>query len=266
MAHARSKGCALITGASSGIGRELARVFATNGHPVVLVARSEAKLVALADELKRAHGIEATVVTADLGQGGAAQALFADVEGRGIAVDVLVNNAGTMPVGAFAETETAALLDMVALNITSLTALTSLFLKPMITRGHGKVLNLASIASFQPLPSLAAYAASKAFVLSLSEALAEELRGTGVTVSALCPGLTKTGMVEGAQRDNAVLRNLPAAMMADPAAVAQEGYKACMEGQTVRVPGMALSMATGLIQAQRSVVRTVTGLFGRQAM
>lgn len=171
-----------------------------------------------------------------------------------------------MPIGAFADTDTDALLNMAHLNVVALTALSSLFLKPMVSRGKGRILNVASLASFQPLPSLAAYAASKAYVLSLTEALAEELRGTGVTATALCPGFTDTALVEDARRNNAALRSIPSMMMADANAVAAEGYRACMDGQVVRVPGTALSLATGLIQAQRSITRTITGLFGRQAL
>jgi uncharacterized protein len=133
-------------------------------------------------------------------------------------------------------------------------------------RGKGRILNVASLAGFQPLPSMAVYAASKAYVLSLTEALAEELRGKGVTVTALCPGFTDTNMVESAKRENAAFRTLPSALIADPKSVAREGYRACMNGDVIRVPGLALQMATGLLQAQRSITRTLTGLLGRRAL
>lgn len=266
MSNASASGRALVTGASSGIGLELARVFAANGHPLILVARTEPTLQSLAAEIRQTHKVEVEVVPADLSDPAAPQRLFDAVRERGLDVDILVNNAGVMEVGAFHAMDAGAVANIAQVNVMALTALTSLFLKPMVSRGQGRILNVASLASFQPLPSMAVYAASKAYVLSLTEALAEEMRGQGVTVTALCPGFTETKLVEAAKQENAVMRAMPAALMADPRDVAQEGYRACMEGQVVRVPGTALSLATGLIQAQRNVVRTVTGLFGRRAM
>jgi uncharacterized protein len=264
--NANDRGRALITGASGGIGLELAREFAAHGHAVILVARNEGRLHAVAAELTRAHAVEATVIAADLGERNGPAALFADVQRRNLDVDILVNNAGVMDTGAFQDADTEMLLGMVRLNVEALTALTSLFLKPMTGRGKGRILNLASLAGFQPLPSMAVYAASKAYVLSLTEALAEELRGKGVTVSALCPGFTDTNMIESAKRENAAFRALPSALIADPKSVAREGYRACMSGEVIRVPGVALQMATGFIQAQRSITRTLTGLLGRRAL
>ena len=171
-----------------------------------------------------------------------------------------------METGAFKDADTETLLGIVRLNVEALTALTSLFLKPMVARGKGRVLNIASLAGFQPLPSMAVYAASKAYVLSLTEALAEELRGKGVSVSALCPSFTDTKMIDNAKRENAAFRALPSALITDPKSVAREGYRACMSGEMIRVPGLALQMATGLIQAQRSITRTLTGLLGRRAL
>ena len=257
---------ALITGASAGIGLELAHEFARNRHPVVLVARNEAKLNEVAAELTHACGVEASVIAGDLGQRSGPTSLLAEVERRKLDIDILVNNAGVMETGAFKDADTETLLGIARLNIEALTALTSLFLKPMIARGKGRILNVASLAAFQPLPSMAVYAASKAYVLSLTEALAEELRGTGVTVSALCPGFTDTNMVESAKRENAAFRALPSELIADPKSVAREGYRACMSGEVIRVPGLALQMATGFIQAQRSITRTLTGLLGRRAL
>jgi short-subunit dehydrogenase len=142
--------------------------------------------------------------------------LFAAVGQRTLRVDILVNNAGVMDTRAFKDAETDTLLGMVRLNVEAVTALTSLFLKPMVARGTGRILNVASLAAFQPLPSMAVYAASKAYVLSLTEALAEELRGKGITVSALCPGFTDTNLVDNAKRENAAFRALPSSLMADP--------------------------------------------------
>jgi short-subunit dehydrogenase len=233
---------------------------------LILVARNEVKLNELAAELNHAHRVEATVIASDLGQRSGPAALYDAVGQRNLDVDILVNNAGVMDTGAFKDADTETLLGLVRVNVEALTALTSLFLKPMVARGKGRILNVASLAAFQPLPSMAVYAASKAYVLSLTEALAEELRGKGVTVSALCPGFTDTHMVESAKRENAAFRALPSALIADPKSVAREGYRACMSGEVIRVPGLALQMATGLIQAQRSITRTFTGLLGRRAL
>jgi short-subunit dehydrogenase len=264
--RSKDQGRVLITGASAGIGLELAREFAAHGHPVVLVARNEARLNAVAVELAGAHRVEATVVSGDLGERSGPAALFDEVARRNLDIDILVNNAGLMDTGAFKDAATETLLGIVRLNVEALTALTSLFLKPMVARGKGRILNIASLAGFQPLPSMAVYAASKAYVLSLTEALAEELRGKGVTVSALCPGFTDTNMIDNAKRENPAFRALPSALIADPKSVADEGYRACMSGDVIRVPGLALQMATGLIQAQRSITRTLTGLLGRRAL
>jgi uncharacterized protein len=259
-------GRTLITGASTGIGLELARKFARHGHPLILVARNEPRLNEIATQLNQAHHVEVTVIPCDLGKAHGPLEVFAAVGQRNLQVDILVNNAGAMDTRALKDAETDSLLGMVRLNVEALTALTSLFLKPMVARGRGRILNVASLAAFQPLPSMAVYAASKAYVLSLTEALAEELRGKGVTVSALCPGFTDTNMVENAKRENAAFRALPSALMADPKSVAQDGYRACMSGEVIRVPGIALQMATGLTQAQRSLTRVVTGFFGRRAL
>ncbi len=263
---AKGTGRALITGASTGIGFELAHEFAAHGHPVILVARNEARLNEVAAELTRKHAVDAAVIPADLGQREGPQALFDEVTRRNLDVDILVNNAGVMETGAFKDAPTEALLGIVRLNIEALTALTSLFIKPMAARGSGRILNVASLAGFQPLPSMAVYAASKAYVLSLTEALSEELRGKGITVTALCPGFTETNMVEAAKRENPAFQALPSALIADAKSVAQDGYRACMSGDVIRVPGLALQMATGLIQAQRSITRTLTGLLGRRAL
>jgi short-subunit dehydrogenase len=264
--RSKNGGRALITGASDGIGLELAREFAAHGHPVILVARNEARLNEVAAELVHTYAVEANVIASDLGERSAPHALFGEVARRNLEVVILVNNAGLMETGAFKDADTETLLGIVRLNVEALTALTSLFLKPMAARGRGRILNVASLAGFQPLPSMAVYAASKAYVLSLTEALAEELRGKGVTVTALCPGFTDTNMIENAKRENPAFQALPSALIADAKSVAREGYRACMSGDVIRVPGLALQMATGLIQAQRSITRTLTGLLGRRAL
>ena len=172
----RSNGRTLITGASAGIGLELSREFARHRHPVILVARNEPRLNEIATQLNQAHHVEVTVISCDLGTADGPLELFAAVGQRNLEVDILVNNAGVMDTGAFKDAQTDTLIGMVRLNVEAVTVLTSLFLKPMVARGRGRILNVASLAAFQPLPSMAVYAASKAYVLSLTEALAEELR------------------------------------------------------------------------------------------
>jgi short-subunit dehydrogenase len=188
------KQTALITGASSGIGLDLARLFAADGHDVVLIARSEDKLREVAQELTAKHGVVAHVIAADLAKADAPQSIF----DRAPAIDILVNNVGFGTSGKFAETDLRAELDMIQVNIAALTHLTKLFLPPMLQRGHGRFLNVASTAAFQPGPLMAVYYATKAYVLSFSEAIAEELSGTGVSVTVLCPGPTATGFQKAA--------------------------------------------------------------------
>ena len=179
---------ALITGASGGIGLEIARLFARDGYDLALVARSADTLEAVAAELRANPNIVVTVFAQDLSVAGAARAVF----GRIPACDVLVNNAGFASNGAFVTIDEARMLDEIALDVTALTQLTRLYLPGMIERKYGRILNVASTAAFLPGPTMAVYYASKAYVLSFSEALAEETRGTGVTVTCLCPGATAT--------------------------------------------------------------------------
>jgi len=255
---------ALITGASDGIGRELARVFASRGFDVVVVARRGALLEALADELSERRRVRAVPIALDLAKPDAPQQLFERTQQLGLHVDTLVNNAGLMEFGAFAATPLERLTAMPALNAGALVALTRLFLEPMLAAGHGRILNLGSTGSFAPMPSLAVYAATKAFILSLSEALSEELQGTGVTVTCCCPGFTETHMasqIDGVEKLKGV------APLMDPVEVARDAYQACMRGEVVRVPGVAnqlLIRALGL--PPRGVVRWLGGAIGRRAM
>ena len=226
------KHTALITGASSGIGLDLAHLFAADGHDVVLVARSENKLRELAKELEAKHGIQATVIVADLAKPDAPQQIFVVAP----AVDILVNNAGYGTSGPFAETDLRAELDMIQVNIAALTHLTKLFLRSMLERKHGRILNVASTASFQPGPLMAVYYATKAYVLSFSEAIAEELSGSGVTVTALCPGPTATGFQKTADLESqALLKVIRPASSLD---VARAGYRAMMRGKRIAIPGV----------------------------
>jgi hypothetical protein len=250
----------LVTGASSGIGEELARCFARGGHALVLVARRADKLAALAQQLQRAHGVEVRVQPADLAQPGAAAVLAKALARQRIAVDVLVNNAGVLEQGAFCDIGAARHQELIALNVAGLTAMLAEFLPGMRQRGWGRVLNVASIAAFQPVPTLATYAATKAYVLSLNEALSEELKGSGVTVTALCPGITATPMIGQATLADRPMSQLPGFLVGDAAAVAAEGYRACMRGEVIRVPGL-LNLA-GTLASRATPKWLLRGLSG----
>jgi len=227
------KETALITGASSGIGLDLARLFAKNGHDVVLVARSEGKLRELAAELQRDFGVTAHVIVADLAQADAPRRV---VEQLPAAIDILVNNAGFGVAGPFVERDLDKQLEMIQVNVAALTALTGLLLPPMIARGRGRVLNLASTAAFQPGPLMAVYYATKAYVLSFSEAIADELRHSGVTVTALCPGPTETGFAAAAEMTKSRLFNVAKPMSS--AEVARAGYEGMKRGKRIVIPGV----------------------------
>ena len=230
------KQTALITGASSGIGLEFSKLFARDGYDLVLVARSTQKLEALASELKQAHGVQVIVLPVDLSQAGAAQKVFDTVQARGLDIHTLINNAGFGVHKPLADADPQETAQMLQVNIVALTELTRLFLPGMLARKAGRVLNVGSTGSFAPAPYMAAYAASKAYVLSFSEGLSEELRGSGVTVTALCPGVTPTGFQERAQVGNMPLVRF-GAVSADK--VAAMGYKALLRGQRVVVTGFA---------------------------
>jgi uncharacterized protein len=255
---------ALITGASSGIGEALAECFAKAGYDLVLVARSEGKLKALGKQLATAHGIKTWVAPADLSLPDAAQKLAAAMQRAKRPIDVLVNNAGVLNHGAFVDMPAQNHHAMIDLNITGLTTMIAHFAPGMVARGQGRILNVASIAAFQPIPSLATYAATKAYVLSLTESLSEEFKGTGVSITALCPGITATNMLSGAKAENAQLANLPKFLIGDAKLVAQEGFDACMRGDAIKVPG-AINQAT--IIASRAtpkwLLRKVSGAMVR---
>lgn len=255
----------LVTGASSGIGEALARRFARAGHPLVLVARSADKLAALAGSLSAEHGVKVQVQPADLAQPDAAPALARALKRRRLAIDVLVNNAGVLELGDFVAMGAEPQRRVIDLNVAGLTAMLSAFLPEMVRRGHGRVLNVASIAAFQPVPRLATYAASKAYVLSLTESLAEELAGSGVSITALCPGVTATPMMSGAARSAPKLGSLPSLMVGEADAVADDGYKACMAGEVICVPGAVNQVATLVTRATpRALLRKVAGAMARR--
>ena len=264
--RARKDETALVTGASGGIGRELAKLFAAGGFDVILVARREQELDALAEHCRGEHGVRTTVLPMDLLGPDAPARLVDQLEEDGLAVDVLVNNAGLLDMGGFADIAFERHLRLLQLNVVVLTSLTHRLLGPMLARRRGRILNVASTSSFQPVPSLALYSASKAFVLSLSESLSEELKGTGVTVTALCPGLTRTDMLDRAQDEHTMARNVPGFLLSDVESVAREGYDACLAGQAVVVPGIPNRLAASLVQLYpRWLVRTVGGFVGRRS-
>ena len=226
---------ALITGASGGIGEALARLFAAGGYDLALVARREEKLRALGAALASAHGLRAHVLPADLSDASATRALVDRLERDGLAVDVLVNNAGFAVGGPFAETPENAEMDMLRVNVVALVQLSKLLLPGMVARRSGKILNVASTAAFVPGPLMAGYYASKAYVLSLSEALAVETEGTGVTVTVLCPGPTATGFAEVAGVGHSGLFSGGGVMGVDE--VARAAYDGLMAGKRVVIPG-----------------------------
>jgi hypothetical protein len=256
---------ALITGASAGIGEALAHCMARGGFDLVLVARRAEALQALALRLKKGYGIHAWVAPADLAQPGAAAALAAAMQRARRPIELLVNNAGVVAHGPFVGQPAALQQQLIALNVAGLTAMLAAFVPGMVARGHGRVLNVASIAAFQPVPMLATYAATKAYVLSLTESLAEELAGSGVTVTALCPGITATPMLAGAQQASPALSRLPGLVIGTAEAVAEQGLQACLEGQVICVPG-ALNQAAILAgrATPKWLLRRVSGAVARR--
>jgi short-subunit dehydrogenase len=248
---------ALITGASSGIGLELARVFAADKWDVALVARSEGKLNELATELR---GITARVIPADLAKPDAPAKIIDAL--RGVEINALVNNAGFGLGGEFAKTDLSAELEMIQVNITALTHLTKLVLPQMIARRRGAILNVASTAAFQPGPLMAVYYATKAYVLSFSEAIADELRNSGVTVTALCPGPTETGFASVAGTESSMLFTMM--RPADSKSVARAGYEGMKSGKRIVIPGaknklLAQSIRVSPRRLVTAIVRKMNG-------
>ena len=226
----------LITGPTSGIGYELAKLFAKDGCGLVFVARDGGRLADLKDEFEKGYGVFVKTVEKDLSKPNASEEVFQELQKDAHSVDFLVNNAGFGNYGSFSETDLETELRMIQLNIASLTHLTKLFLKGMIRNRWGGILNVASTAAFQPGPLMAVYYASKAYVLSFSEALANELKGTGVTVTALCPGPTKTDFQKRAAIEGT--RLVRGGLMMDAETVAKAGYRGLMDGKAVVVPGL----------------------------
>ncbi|MDQ2818270.1 MAG: SDR family oxidoreductase [Candidatus Eremiobacteraeota bacterium] len=225
---------ALITGGSSGIGKELASLFAADGYGLVLTARGGDALEAAADRIRRRFGVAVLTIAADLANQATPQAIYERICVERIEVGALVNDAGFATYGAFSQTDLKTELEMIEVNVSAVVHLTKLFLPGMRRRAAGKILNVASTAAFFPGPLMAVYYASKAFVLSFSRALAEELRGSGITVTALCPGPTTSGFQRRAgMEDSKLLRG----RVMDAPTVAQAGYRGLMRGKGLVVPG-----------------------------
>lgn len=246
----------LITGASSGIGEVFARKLAARGRNVLLVARSEEKLVTLCNELGRSNSIRAQYVALDLSKPEAPADLFAEAEERGLAVDLLINNAGFGSMGEFSRLDLARELNMIDLNIKSLVELTYRFLPPMLERRQGAIINVASTAGFQPVPFMATYAATKAFVLSFSEALWEENRAHGIKVMALCPGVTETNFFEAARGQKP-----PARVSQTPEEVVDVALNGLARGKSHIISGWTNFLMT---ESERLVPRSlITRVAGR---
>lgn len=237
----------LITGASGGIGEELARVFAEHGHDLILAARRRDRLEALAEELSEAHDIEVHVLSVDLAVSDGAARLHAAVTEADHEVGVLVNNSGLLAEGKFLDIDLQQHCQILDVNARALMQLTHLFGRDMRQRKRGRILNVCSTSAFQPVPSLASYAATKAFVLSLSEALAIENAAHGITVTALCPGFVQTDMTE---KDDGGHMNLPMVPLLTAAEVAEQGYRATMKGKTVYINGMGNRLVQTFTQHQ----------------
>lgn len=254
---------ALITGATSGIGYELSKLFAKNRYDLVLIARNKQKLEDTANELRQAFSISTITIPKDLSLPSSPGEIFSKLREESIQIDVLANNAGFNEYGLFSQTDLQRELQMIQLHIASLTHLTKLLLPGMLERRHGKILNIGSTGSFVPGPLVAVYCATKAYILSFSEALAEELKGTGVTVTTLCPGSTKS---EFAQRANMLDVAIFQGKLMDAKEVAQIGYNALMRHKTTVVAGCAnkLTVFSLRFTPRSRVAKMVKGMMSRK--
>lgn len=254
-------GAALVTGASAGIGKELSKLFAADGHDLVLVARRRERLEQLAEELRAAHGITPLVIDADLGDPSSPGRVHAELERAGVEVEFVVNCAGFGTSGAFVEQELARQLAEIQVNVVSLVALTRLLLPGMIARGSGRILNIGSTAGFQPGPYMAIYYATKAFVNHFTEALSYELAGTGVTATVSCPGATDTEFGAVAGTDKSRLFQMGAQ---DAPSVAKQAYRAMLAGRPLVVHGLKNKLGVQALRVSpRSVVRSMAASLNR---
>jgi short-subunit dehydrogenase len=242
MAEIKNKNV-LITGATSGIGYELAKLFAKDGYNLIIVARTEEDLQHTASELSEQYQVQVTPIAKDLFQREAATELYTEVKGKGLEVNVLVNDAGQGQFGLFVEQDLQRLLEIIQLNVVSFTSLTHLYLKDMVARNEGKILQLASIASQLPGPYQAVYHATKAYVLSLTEALISELKETNVTLTALQPGATDTDFFNKAEMQDSKILDTK---LSDAAKVAKDGYEALMSGDDKVISGLKNKVMVGM--------------------
>ncbi len=252
MTQPEARPIALITGASAGIGQDIARVLAGRGYDLVLTARREAELIALGQELTRQNAIVCHIVPADLADPAEPRRLFQETVEKGLQIDVLVNNAGFGDLGPFAEADLGKMLKMVRVNVSALVELTGLFLPGMLRRGHGRVLNVGSVAGFQPGPFMAIYYATKAFVNSFSEAVASEVRGSSVTVTVLCPGPTRSEFAAASGMNATQFFEGRGVLASYP--VAEAGVKAMLAGKRVVITGWRNKL---LLLAERVLPRSV---------
>ena len=248
---------ALITGASSGIGRQLAQIHASKGGDLVLIARSAEKLREIKESIEKQYGVKVYLIFKDLSAEGAAKEVFEELAERKIDVDIIMNNAGFGDYAPFVSADEDKLTKMIDLNVRTLTSFMKLFLPQMVERKRGKILNIASIAAFQPGPLMAVYFATKAYVLYLSEAVSDELKGTGVSVTALCPGPTDTGFVAAADWGGSVM--IKGKKLPGPARVAALGYRAMEKGRPFVIDGFKnrLMIFAERFLPRRSVVKLV---------
>jgi len=236
---------ALITGATSGIGLELAKIHASKGGDLVLVARNKQKLLEIKSEFESNYHVEVVIIEKDLSRKDATQEVYNETSAYQIRIDILINNAGFGDFGFFSDTDWFKEYEMISLNIVALTQLTKLYGQDMITNGYGRIMNVASIASFLPGPKMAIYYATKAYVLSFSEAIGNEFADQGVTVTTLCPGPTESGFEKAAALEDSGL--FKKQKVATSKSVAEYGYKAMMKGKTVAIPGFTNWLMTKII-------------------
>lgn len=236
---------ALITGATSGIGFELAKLHAIKGGDLVLVARNKEKLLEIKTEFESKYGVQVMIIEKDLSKKDAGKEVYNETISHQITIDILINNAGFGDFGFFSETSWDKEYEMIALNIVALTQLTKLYGQEMKLKGYGRIMNVASIAAFLPGPKMAIYYATKAYVLSFSEAIANEMADQGVTVTTLCPGPTESGFEKAAALEESGL--FKKQKIATSRSVAEFGYKAMMKGKTVAIPGVMNWILTKLI-------------------
>jgi short-subunit dehydrogenase len=235
---------ALVTGGTSGIGYELARLLAQDKHNLIIVARDENELARVADEFEQNFGVDVITISKDLFNPENAFSLYDEVEDLGVKVEILINDAGQGQYGEFKDTDIRRELDIINLNISSLVVLTKLYLKEMVIRGHGRIMNLSSIASKTPGPWQSVYHGTKAFVQSFTEAIRSEVKNTGVTITALLPGATDTDFFNKAQmQDSKIVRE---EKLYDPAEVAEDGYRALMKGDDMIVSGLKNKMQVAI--------------------